>query len=52
MADHGFKVAAYNRTTSKVDEFLADSAKGNSILGCKSPGELAAILSMRTLISG
>ncbi len=23
MADHGFRVAAYNRTTSKVDEFLA-----------------------------
>jgi 6-phosphogluconate dehydrogenase len=23
MADHGFKVAAYNRTTSKADDFLA-----------------------------
>ena len=40
MADHGFKVAVYNRTTSKVDEFLADSAKGKSVMGCKSPGEL------------
>ena len=39
MADHGFKVAAYNRTTSKVDDFLAGPAKGKSILGCKSPGE-------------
>jgi 6-phosphogluconate dehydrogenase len=32
MADHGFKVAVYNRTTSKVDEFLADSAKGKSVI--------------------
>ena len=40
MADHGFKVAVYNRTTRKVDEFLADAAKGKSVIGCKSPGEL------------
>ena len=44
MADHGFKVAVYNRTTSRVDEFLADSAKGKSILGSKSPGELVGNL--------
>jgi len=44
MADHGFKVAAYNRTTSKVDEFLAGSAKGKSIVGCKSPGEFVGHL--------
>ena len=37
MADHGFKVASYNRTTSKVDDFLAGPAKGKSIVGCKSP---------------
>jgi len=40
MADHGFKVAAYNRTTRKVDEFLAGPAKDKSIVGCKSPEEL------------
>lgn len=28
MNDHGFKVCAYNRTTAKVDEFLANEAKG------------------------
>ena len=28
MNDHGFVVAAYNRTTSKVDHFLANEAKG------------------------
>ena len=44
MADHGFKVAAYNRTTSKVDDFLADSAAGKSIVGCKSPAEFVANL--------
>jgi 6-phosphogluconate dehydrogenase len=30
IADHGFTVCAYNRTTSKVDEFLANEAKGAS----------------------
>jgi len=39
MADHGFKVAAYNRTTRKVDEFIAGPAKDKSIVGCKSPQE-------------
>jgi 6-phosphogluconate dehydrogenase len=34
MADHGFRVAAYNRTPRKVDEFMAGSARGKSILGC------------------
>ena len=28
MADKGFKVCAYNRTTSKVDDFLNNEAKG------------------------
>ncbi len=27
MNDHGFKVAVYNRTTSKVDEFLDGPAQ-------------------------
>jgi len=40
MADHGFKVAAYNRTTIKVDDFITGPAKGKTIIGCKSPGEL------------
>ncbi len=34
MNDHGFTVAVYNRTTSKVDEFLAGPAKGTKIIGC------------------
>lgn len=34
MNDKGFKVAVYNRTTSKVDEFLDGPAKGTNIMGC------------------
>lgn len=33
MNDKGFKVAVYNRTTSKVDEFLEGPAKGTQIIG-------------------
>ena len=40
MADHGFSVAAYNRTTSKVDDFISGPAQGKSITGCYSPQEL------------
>jgi 6-phosphogluconate dehydrogenase len=40
MADHGFRVAAYNRTASKVDDFLAGPARGKSIVGCTSPEEV------------
>jgi len=40
MADHGFQVAAYNRTTQKVDEFMAGTARNKSIVGCRSPEEL------------
>jgi len=44
MNDHGFTVATYNRTTSKVDEFLAKEAKGTKILGARSIEELVAVL--------
>jgi 6-phosphogluconate dehydrogenase len=33
MNDNGFTVAVYNRTTSKVDEFLEGPAKGTNIIG-------------------
>lgn len=36
MHDHGFCVAVFNRTTSKVDEFLAGPAKNTSIIGADS----------------
>jgi 6-phosphogluconate dehydrogenase len=40
MADHGFIVSAYNRTTSRVDEFLVGPAQGKSVIGCRSLEEL------------
>jgi len=44
MADHGFTVAAYNRTTSVTDEFVEGPAKGMSIVGAHSLQELVAAL--------
>src|SRR5580658_3978354 len=44
ITDHGFKVAVFNRTTSKVDEFLNDEAKGTAIVGCHSIEEMCANL--------
>lgn len=40
MNDKGFKVVAYNRTTSKVDDFLNGAAKGTQIIGAHSLQEL------------
>lgn len=34
MESNGFTVAVYNRTTQKVDAFLAGRAKGKNIVGC------------------
>ena len=36
MNDHGFVVCVYNRTTEKVDQFLANEAKGTKIIGAHS----------------
>ena len=44
MASRGFTVAVYNRTTSKVDAFLAARAAGKSIVGAWSEEELVAKL--------
>lgn len=40
MNDHGFKVVAFNRTTSKVDDFLNDAAKGTDVIGAYSVEDL------------
>ncbi|KAJ2909882.1 phosphogluconate dehydrogenase (decarboxylating) gnd1 [Coemansia aciculifera] len=42
--DHGFKVCAYNRTVSKVDDFLANEAKGTEVIGAHSIEEFVAKL--------
>ncbi len=44
MSDHGFKVAVYNRTTSVMHQFMDGSAKGRSITGAQTLGELTALL--------
>ena len=45
MADHGYRVAVFNRTTSKVDEFIDGPAKDTSIIGTHSMEELVDSLS-------
>ena len=44
MNDHGFTVVAYNRTISKVDDFLAREAKGTKVVGAHSIAEMCAKL--------
>src|SRR6202046_1445256 len=46
MNDHGYKVAVFNRTVSKVDEFLKDEAKGTQVVGTHSAEELCASLKL------
>ena len=44
MERNGFTVAVYNRTTARVDDFLAGRAKGKNIIGARSPEELVTSL--------
>src|SRR5579862_6084323 len=44
MNDHGFTVVAFNRTVSKVDDFLNKEARGTKVVGAHSLQEVAALL--------
>lgn len=44
MESHGYTVAVFNRTTSKVDEFVGGRGAGKKIVGTHSPAELVASL--------
>ena len=44
MNDHGYKVAVFNRTVSKVDDFLANEAKGTQVVGAHSIEEMCGLL--------
>ena len=44
MNDHGYKVAVFNRTVSKVDDFINNEAKGTEVVGAHSMEELAQLL--------
>src|SRR5579864_9035456 len=45
MADHGYTVVAFNRTVSKVDDFLNEAAKGHAkVVGAHSIEEMVSLL--------
>ncbi|HPU57218.1 MAG TPA: decarboxylating NADP(+)-dependent phosphogluconate dehydrogenase, partial [Verrucomicrobiota bacterium] len=44
MNDHGFTVVAFNRTVEKVDQFLANEARGTRVLGAHSIEEMVRLL--------
>ena len=44
MNDHGFTVVAFNRTVSKVDDFLNNEAKGTKVIGAHSFEEMVGLL--------
>jgi 6-phosphogluconate dehydrogenase len=44
MNDHGFTVVAFNRTVSKVDDFLNNEAKDTNVIGAHSIEEMVSKL--------
>jgi 6-phosphogluconate dehydrogenase len=44
MNDHGYKVAVFNRTVSKVDDFISNEAKGTQVVGAHSLEEMCGLL--------
>ena len=44
MDEHGFTVAVFNRTVSKVDDFVNGSAKGTKVIGTHSIEEFVSVL--------
>src|SRR5580698_9397658 len=44
MNDHGYKVAVFNRTVSKVDDFLQNEAAGTAVVGAHSIPEFVQLL--------
>ncbi|HTF66323.1 MAG TPA: decarboxylating NADP(+)-dependent phosphogluconate dehydrogenase [Edaphobacter sp.] len=44
MNDHGYRVAVFNRTVSKVDEFIGHEAAGTQVVGAHSLEELTQLL--------
>ena len=44
LNDHGYTVAVFNRTVSKVDDFLSGEARGTRVLGAHSLDELVRML--------
>ena len=45
VESRGYRVAVYNRTTQKVDDFIAGRAAGKNFVGCHSVDQLVQSLS-------
>jgi 6-phosphogluconate dehydrogenase len=50
IESRGYRVAVFNRTVSKVDEFIDGRAKGKNFVGCHSLEELVAALKQPRMI--
>jgi 6-phosphogluconate dehydrogenase len=50
LSDHGHRVAVYNRTWARTQEFLAGEGAGRDILGCASLAELVGALRSPRLV--
>ncbi len=50
MTDHGYRVAVFNRTTSKVDDFVAGPAAGHDVVSTHSLEELVAALARPRIV--
>ncbi|HUU00354.1 MAG TPA: decarboxylating NADP(+)-dependent phosphogluconate dehydrogenase [Myxococcota bacterium] len=50
MESKGFTVACFNRTTSKVDDFIKGRAAGKNIIGCHTIEELAQAVKRPRLV--
>lgn len=46
MNDHGFTVVAFNRTVSKVDDFVANEAKDTKVIAAHSIEEMVGLLKL------
>jgi 6-phosphogluconate dehydrogenase len=44
MESKGFRVAVYNRTVERVEQFVAGRARGKNFIGTRTPAELVAAL--------
>ncbi len=50
MADHGYSVAVWNRTTSTMQDFVASEGHGRAIAGCETLGELVGKLASPRIV--
>ncbi|MDC0936078.1 NADP-dependent phosphogluconate dehydrogenase [Pirellulales bacterium] len=50
VESRGYRVAVYNRTTSKVDEFIEGRAAGKQFVGCHELAEMVAALKTPRLV--